>query len=207
MPNTCSGGDVLSFTNSYLPTRLYACQKRIRIRRVRWCEGYVIRLLKVSSMSWLVVLLLHKSSMLPDIMQPWLQDTFLRGSARVRPCRLSATLVLNTKTLSQCTRGTIGNHFGMSLYLGSIKKLEPTEYILALSTTSQSELSRRRWGSHELQTGRKRRRRKPRGNTHRTVGNWRSSKDMKWSNIIMIIMDVLHAEGCTFGNTKHRSDV
>ena len=106
MPNTYSGGDVLSFTNSYLPTRLYACQKRIRIRRVRWCEGYVIRLLKVSSMSWLVVLLLHKSSMLPDIMQPWLQDTFLRGSARVRPCRLSATLVLNTKTLSQCTRGT-----------------------------------------------------------------------------------------------------
>ena len=110
-----------------LPRRLYACQKRIRIRRVRWCEGYVIRLLKVSSMSWLVVLLLHKSSMLPDIMQPWLQDTFLRGSARVRPCRLSATLVLNTKTLSHCTRGTIGNHFGMSLYLGSIKKLEPTE--------------------------------------------------------------------------------
>ena len=61
-------------------------RKRKQVRRVRWCVGYVVRPLKVSPMSWLVVLPLHRTS------------TFLRGSARPRPCRLSATLVLATET-------------------------------------------------------------------------------------------------------------
>ena len=52
---------------------------------------------------------------------------------------------------------TMGNHSGMSLYLRSTKKLEPTEWTRALSTTSQSESSRWRRVAHGLQTERKRR--------------------------------------------------
>ena len=40
---------------------------------------------------------------------------------------------------SQCTRRTMRRRSGMSLYLRSTKKLQPTELMLALSTTGQSE--------------------------------------------------------------------
>ena len=103
-------------------------RKLKQVRRVRWCVGYVVRPLKVSPMSWLVVLPLHRTS------------TFLRGSARPRPCRLSATLVLATET-EDCTGRTIRKHSGMDIPLFA-KKLEPTEQMLGLSTTSESELSR-----------------------------------------------------------------
>ena len=54
-----------------LPTRLYGCQKmhtdttgEVMCRLI-----YVIKLLKVSPMSWLVVPPLHRTSILPDIIQ------------------------------------------------------------------------------------------------------------------------------------------
>ena len=40
---------------------------------------------------------------------------------------------------SQCTRRTMRKRSGMSLYLRNTKKLQPTELMLALSTTGQSE--------------------------------------------------------------------
>ena len=57
--------------NNYYLRGCMPARKRTRIRRVRWCAGYVIRTLKVSHMSWLVVLPLHRTSTLPDITQPW----------------------------------------------------------------------------------------------------------------------------------------
>ena len=40
---------------------------------------------------------------------------------------------------SQCTRRTMRKRSGMSLYLRNTKKLQPTELMLAMSTTGQSE--------------------------------------------------------------------
>ena len=54
-----------------IPTRLYDCQKKhTDMTGEVTCAGYVIRPLKVSPMSWLVVLPLHRTSTLPDTMQP-----------------------------------------------------------------------------------------------------------------------------------------
>ena len=96
MPNTYSGRGCLSSRNSYYVRGCMPTRKRTRTRRARWCAGYVVRLLKVSPMSWLVVPPLQRTNTLPDITQ--LEDTFLRDFARLRPCRLSATLVFASET-------------------------------------------------------------------------------------------------------------
>ena len=160
----------LSFTNSYYLRACILTRQCTRMRRVRWCASYAIRPLKASLMYWLVVPPLHRTikymtqhneAVQKIIFFEILQDLGLVDS--VSP----SYSPLKPKPVS---RRTMRKHSGMCPYLRSTKTLEPTEWILVLSTTSQSKSSRLRCVARGLQTMRKGTRRKP-WNTDQPVGN------------------------------------
>ena len=101
--NTLWSGDANNNDNnidnnndSYYLRGCMPARKRTRIRQVRWCAGYVIRPRKCRPCRGWLYCPCTEQVRYPTLRS--LEDTFLRGSARPRPCKLSATLVLATET-------------------------------------------------------------------------------------------------------------
>ena len=126
-----------------LPTRLRACQKthtdtmgEVMCRLCNNAPESVARVLAgCTALAQTKYTTRHNAALA--------EDPFLRDFARLRPCSLG-TYHLGTRhrDRNQCTSRTTRRQSGTSLYSRSTKKLEPTEWMHALSTTCQSESSR-----------------------------------------------------------------
>ena len=150
-------------------TTLRGCmpaRKHTRTRKARWCAGYVIKRLKVSPMSWVVVRPLHRTSTLPDTMQPWRsfsQDfvVFLGLVDSVPPCYPP----LKPKPVYESKKA-----FWDVPLIAEHLEVRANRVEACIINHCQSESSRWRWVPHGSQDRRKKKRRKLQ-NTDHFAGN------------------------------------